>query len=63
MSTADDASSRSAERDVPHPYGGIHYRFDNDGGLALGRIVAAHDVERARRGQFNAWRTAVVTKP
>ena len=51
------------EQAMSRLYGGIHYRFDNDGGLALGRIVAAHDVERERRGQFNAWRTAVVTKP
>jgi hypothetical protein len=38
-------------------YGGIHYRFDDDAGLALGRMVARHAVERERRGGLNAWRT------
>ena len=51
------------EQAMSRLYGGIHYRFDNDEGLALGRIVAAHDIARERRGEFNAWRTAVVTKP
>jgi hypothetical protein len=39
-------------------YGGIHYRFDDDVGLALGRVVARNAVERERRGGLNAWRTA-----
>ena len=39
-------------------YGGIHYRFDDDTGLALGRMVARYAVERERRGGMNAWRTA-----
>ena len=51
------------EQAMSRLYGGIHYRFDNDGGLALGRIVAAFDLERERRGQFTAWRTAVASKP
>jgi len=42
------------EQAMSRLYGGIHYRFDNDGGLALGRIVARHDVERERRGGLNA---------
>lgn len=46
------------EQAMSRLYGGIHYRFDNDGGLALGRLVARHDVERERRGGLNAWRTA-----
>lgn len=44
------------EQAMSRLYGGIHYRFDNDGGLALGRIVARHAVERERRGALNAWR-------
>jgi hypothetical protein len=52
------------EQAMSRLYGGIHYRFDNDGGLALGRVVARYDVERERRGRLNAWRTApVVRKP
>ena len=43
-------------------YGGIHYRFDNDGGLALGRIVARYDVEQERGGRLSAWRTAAVER-
>jgi hypothetical protein len=42
-------------------YGGIHYRFDNDSGLALGRVVARYDMEREKRGGLNAWRTAHVS--
>jgi hypothetical protein len=46
------------EQAMSRLYGGIHYRFDNDGGLALGRVVARYDVERERHGGLNAWRTA-----
>ena len=48
------------EQAMSRLYGGIHYRFDNDGGLALGRTVAKYDVERERRGGFNVLRTARV---
>jgi hypothetical protein len=48
------------EQAMSRLYGGIHYRFDNDGGLALGRLVARYDVEQERRGVLNAWRTARV---
>jgi membrane-associated phospholipid phosphatase len=44
------------EQAMSRLYGGIHYRFDNDGGLALGRVVARYDVEQERRGVLNAWR-------
>jgi hypothetical protein len=47
------------EQAMSRLYGGIHYRFDNDGGLALGRQVARHAVERERRGGLSAWRTAL----
>jgi hypothetical protein len=50
------------EQAMSRLYGGIHYRFDNDGGLALGRIVARYDVEREKRGALNAWRTAVAAE-
>jgi membrane-associated phospholipid phosphatase len=46
------------EQAMSRLYGGIHYRFDNDGGLALGRAVARYDVEQERRGALSAWRTA-----
>ncbi|MDQ6769327.1 MAG: vanadium-dependent haloperoxidase [Gemmatimonadota bacterium] len=48
------------EQAMSRLWGGIHYRFDDDGGLALGRVVARYDVERERRGGLNAWRTARV---
>jgi hypothetical protein len=52
------------EQALSRLYGGIHYRFDNDGGLALGRAVARYDIEREQRGGLNAWRNAgVVRKP
>ena len=50
------------EQAMSRLYGGIHYRFDNDGGLALGRIVALHDVEREQHGALNAWRNAGVAR-
>jgi hypothetical protein len=46
------------EQAMSRLYGGIHYRFDNDGGLALGRIVARYDAEQERRGKLYAWRNA-----
>src|SRR5215208_2782802 len=46
------------EQAMSRLYGGIHYRFDNDEGLALGRVVARYDVEQERRGGLSAWRTA-----
>jgi len=49
------------EQAMSRLYGGIHYRFDNDGGLALGRVVARYDVEREKRGGLNGWRTAQVS--
>jgi membrane-associated phospholipid phosphatase len=46
------------EQAMSRLYGGIHYRFDDDAGLALGRVVARYAVERERRGGLNGWRTA-----
>lgn len=44
------------EQAMSRLYGGVHYRFDNDVGLALGRAVARNAVQRERRGGLNAWR-------
>jgi hypothetical protein len=45
------------EQAMSRLYGGIHYRFDDDIGLSLGRVIARNAVERERRGALNAWRT------
>ena len=50
------------EQAMARLYGGIHYRFDNDVGLALGRVVGRHAVEAERRGRLSAWRTARVER-
>jgi hypothetical protein len=42
------------EQAMSRLYGGIHYRFDNDGGLALGRTVARYDVVREKKGALKA---------
>ena len=42
------------EQAMSRLYGGIHYRFDDDGGLALGRTVGRYAVERERRGGLRA---------
>jgi hypothetical protein len=52
------------EQAMSRLYGGIHYRFDDDVGLALGRTVARYAVEREKKGALNAWRdTRVARKP
>jgi hypothetical protein len=53
-----DFTRIAEEQAMSRLYGGIHYRFDNDTGLALGRAVARYDVQQERRGRLNAWRTA-----
>jgi len=50
------------EQAMSRLWGGIHYRFDDDEGLALGRIVARYDVERERRGALNKLRIAKAPK-
>jgi hypothetical protein len=42
----------SEEQAMSRLYGGIHYRFDNDSGLALGRRVARFAIEKESRGQI-----------
>jgi membrane-associated phospholipid phosphatase len=44
------------EQAMSRLYAGVHYRFDNDGGLALGRVVARYVVDRERRGGLDSWR-------
>ena len=44
------------EQAMSRLFGGIHYRFDNDGGLELGRVVARYVIDREQRGGLNAWR-------
>ena len=46
------------EQAMSRLYGGIHYRFDNDIGLALGRVVARYAVDAEKRGKLNAWKVA-----
>jgi hypothetical protein len=46
------------EQAMSRLWGGIHYRFDDDEGLRLGRAVARYDVEQERRGRLNGWRAA-----
>jgi len=47
-------TATAEEQAMSRLYGGIHYRFDNDGGLALGRVVAQHAIDRERRGGLTA---------
>ncbi|HZJ01384.1 MAG TPA: vanadium-dependent haloperoxidase, partial [Gemmatimonadaceae bacterium] len=47
-------TATAEEQAMSRLYGGIHYRFDNDGGLALGRLVAQHAIDRERRGGLTA---------
>jgi hypothetical protein len=55
-----DFTRIAEEQAMSRLYGGIHFRFDNDIGLALGRQVARHAVEAEQRGGLTAWRTGQV---
>jgi membrane-associated phospholipid phosphatase len=45
------------EQAMARLYGGVHFRFDNDAGLAVGRAVGRYVVDRERRGALSAaWR-------
>jgi hypothetical protein len=48
------------EQAMSRLWGGIHYRFDDDEGLRLGRTVARYDADQERRGKLSAWRTSVI---
>ena len=50
------------EQAMSRLYGGIHYRFDNDVGLELGRAVGRFISERERAGALNAWRKGSVSQ-
>ena len=50
------------EQAMSRLYGGIHYRFDDDEGLSLGRIVARYDAEQERRGRLTASLNAAVAR-
>lgn len=50
------------EQAMSRLYGGIHYRFDNETGLALGRTVARYAIERERSGALDVWRGAGVVR-
>ena len=50
------------EQAMSRLWGGIHYRFDDDVGLALGRLVARYDVDQERRGRLSAWRKARIER-
>jgi hypothetical protein len=50
------------EQAMSRLYGGIHYRFDDDEGLALGRRVARYAVEREQRGALRALNSARVER-
>jgi uncharacterized damage-inducible protein DinB len=59
---ADSAAfARTAgEQAMSRLYGGIHYRFDNDVGLELGRAVGRYAVEQEQRGRLNRWAASPV---
>jgi membrane-associated phospholipid phosphatase len=48
---ADRLTAAAAEASMSRVYGGIHYRFDGDAGLALGRKVAQLALDRAARDE------------
>ena len=50
------------EQAMSRLYGGVHYRFDNDKGLELGRIVARFVIDRERSGALRKWVDAVATR-
>ena len=50
-------TSIAEEQAMSRLYGGIHFRFDNDIGLELGRQVGRHALAVERRGGLAAWRT------
>jgi hypothetical protein len=57
----DEFGRMSAEQAMSRLYGGVHYRFDNDDGLALGRVVAAHAIAQERAGKLmKAWQSQSV---
>ena len=52
---AAEASRMAAEGAESRLYAGVHYRFDNDTGLALGRTVARAVLDADRQGRLRRW--------
>jgi hypothetical protein len=52
---AAEASRMAAEGAESRLYAGVHYRFDNDIGLALGRTVARAVLDADRQGRLRRW--------
>lgn len=52
------------EQAMSRLFGGVHFRFDNDEGLALGRAVGRYAVEQETRGKLGVARIApTVSRP
>ena len=58
----DEFARTAAEQAMSRLYAGVHYRFDNDDGLALGRVVAAHAIAREKAGKLRAAVVAASTR-
>ena len=52
---AAEASRMAAEGAESRLYAGVHYRFDNDTGLTLGRMVARAVLDADRQGTLRRW--------
>lgn len=53
----DDINKLAEENALSRLYAGVHYRFDNDKGLELGRTVARYLIEQETKGAFHGrWR-------
>jgi hypothetical protein len=58
----EEVMAMAEENALSRLYAGVHYRFDNDVGLELGRRVARHVIEREERGAWRGrWRTTSTT--
>jgi hypothetical protein len=53
----DDLDRIAEENALSRLYAGVHYRFDNDAGLEMGRTVARYLIEQEEKGGFHGrWR-------
>ena len=53
----DEVRRLAEEAALSRLYAGVHYRFDNDAGLELGRKIARYVIEREESGTFRGkWR-------
>lgn len=54
----DEVGRRADEAAESRLYAGVHYRFDNDAGLELGRRIARYVIEREEAGKLRGkWRS------